>query len=64
MNFNLKVGTMIEITVPKLNTEDTKPGNSPYSGKWMIAKLSYEFGHPTGDFTGLSLIRDSFSANA
>lgn len=64
MNFNLKVGTMIDITVPKLNTEDTEPGNSPYSGKWMIAKLSHEFGHPTGDFTGLSLIRDSFSANA
>jgi len=29
----------------------------------MIAKLSHEFGNPKGDFTGLSLVRDSFTIN-
>ena len=60
MNLSLRVGTMIDIKFPDLNI-DNRSFNSPESGKYMIARLSHEFGNPAGDFTGLTLVRDSFT---
>jgi len=62
MNLSLRVGTLIDIKFPDLNI-DNKSLNSPESGKYMIARLSHEFGNPAGDFTGLTLVRDSFTIN-
>ena len=59
MNLSLRVGTMIELEFPELNNEESDKRNSA-SGKYMIAQLSHEVGNPTGDFTGLTLVRDSF----
>ena len=63
MNLSLRAGNVIEVKFPDLNTGKPKGKNSPESGKYMIAKLSHEFGNPEGDFTGLSLVRDSFTIN-
>ena len=62
MNISLRVGTIIDIKFPDLNI-DNESMNSPESGRYMIARLSHEFGNPAGDFTGLTLVRDSFTIN-
>ena len=62
MNISLRVGTIIDIKFPDLNI-DNRSMNSPESGRYMIARLSHEFGNPEGDFTGLTLVRDSFTIN-
>ena len=62
MNISLRVGTIIDIKFPDLNI-DNESMNSPESGRYMIARLSHEFGNPEGDFTGLTLVRDSFTIN-
>ena len=59
MNLSLRAGTMIELEFPELNNDESDKRNSA-SGKYMIAQLSHEVGNPTGDFTGLTLVRDSF----
>tara|TARA_R100001015_G_C4634792_1_gene202108 strand:- start:3846 stop:5099 length:1254 start_codon:yes stop_codon:yes gene_type:complete len=61
MNLSLRVGTMIKLKFPDLNIDSKKSKNSPESGNYMIARLSHEFGNPAGDFTGLTLVRDSFT---
>ena len=63
MNLSLRAGHVIDVKFPDLNTGKPEDKNSPESGKYMIAKLSHEFGNPKGDFTGLSLVRDSFTIN-
>tara|TARA_Y100001963_G_C6790457_1_gene455108 strand:- start:4805 stop:6193 length:1389 start_codon:yes stop_codon:yes gene_type:complete len=62
MNLSLRAGDMVNIKFPELNTEDKTGGRNTESGKYMIARLSHEFGNPDGDFTGLSLVRDSFQS--
>ena len=62
MNLSLRAGDMVAIKFPELNTEDTTGGRNTESGNYMIARLSHEFGNPDGDFTGLSLVRDSFQS--
>ncbi len=63
MNLSLRAGMIIDVKFPDLNTGEPQDKNSPESGKYMIAKLSHEFGNTAGDFTGLSLVRDSFTIN-
>ena len=61
MNLSLRAGMMLKIDFPNLNTDRSLAKNSPESGKYMIARLSHEMGNPDGDFTGLALVRDSFT---
>ena len=61
MNLTLRVGQLVKVNFPNLNTDRSIPKNSPESGIYMIARLSHELGNPTGDFTGLTLVRDSFT---
>ena len=63
MNLSLRVGMIIKIDFPNLNTDRSLPKNSPESGNYMIARLSHELGNTDGDFTGLTLVRDSFTIN-
>ena len=61
MNLNLEVGMTLNFKFPDLNTgEGTTPGVTPSSGKYLIARLSHEFGNPVGDFTGLTLVREHY----
>ena len=61
MNLTLRAGLLVKVNFPNLNTDRSIPKNSPESGIYMIARLSHELGNPTGDFTGLTLVRDSFT---
>ena len=61
MNLSLRVGRLINLKFPNLNTDKSIAKNSPESGIYMIARLSHELGNPDGDFTGLTLVRDSFT---
>ena len=61
MNLSLRVGRLINLKFPNLNTDRSIAKNSPESGIYMIARLSHELGNPDGDFTGLALVRDSFT---
>ena len=61
MNLNLRVGQTIDCQFSRLNIEkETRKGVNPASGRYMIARLAHDFGSATGDFTGLTLVRDSF----
>ena len=61
MNLSLRVGMVLDIKFPNINIDKSLAKNSPESGKYMIARLSHEMGNPDGDYTGLSLVRDSFT---
>ena len=61
MNLSLRVGTLVSVKFPNLNIDRSIAKNSPESGNYMIARLSHELGNPSGDFTGLTLVRDSFT---
>ena len=63
MNLSLRVGTLINLEFPDINIDDKTTKKSPESGNYMIARLSHEFGNPDGDFTGLTLVRDSFTTH-
>ncbi len=63
MNISLRAGDMINVEFPEINTEKPFRGRNSESGLYMIARLSHEFGNPDGDFTGLSLVRDTFQSN-
>ena len=64
MNLSLRAGQVIFCEFPKLNIEkSTKKGVNPASGLYMIARLAHEFGAAEGDYTGLTLVRDSFQPN-
>ena len=61
MNLNLEVGMTLNFKFPDINTgDDTSDGVTPSSGKYLIARLSHEFGNPRGDFTGLTLVREHY----
>ena len=60
MNLSLRAGNMLELEFPDLNNPR---GKNAQSGKYMIARLAHEFGNPQGDFTGLTLVRDTFQKN-
>ena len=61
MNLNLEVGMTLNFKFPDLNTgDDTSDGVTPSSGKYLIARLSHEFGNPVGDYTGLILVREHY----
>ena len=61
MNLNLEVGMTLNFKFPDLNTgEGTTAGVTPSSGKYLIARLSHEFGNPVGDYTGLTLVREHY----
>jgi len=63
MNLSLRAGQVINIIFPDLNTGKPQDKNSPESGKYMIARLTHDIGNSEGDFTVLSLVRDSFTIN-
>ena len=60
MNLTLRVGQMLELEFPEINNEESKGTRNPNSGNYMIVKLAHEFGNPQGDFTGLTLVRDTY----
>jgi len=61
MNLNLEVGMTLNFKFPDINTgDDTSDGVTPSSGKYLIARLSHEFGNPVGDYTGLTLVREHY----
>jgi len=61
MNLNLEVGMTLNFKFPDLNTgDDTSDAVTPSSGKYLIARLSHEFGNPVGDYTGLTLVREHY----
>jgi hypothetical protein len=60
MNTRLHVGLVIKCTFPKINMSKTDYGTATQSGFYMIRKLSHKFS-TGGDFTGLTLVRDSYS---
>ena len=61
MNLKLEVGMVLMFDFPDINTGGESGGKSPNSGKYLIVKLSHEFGNPQGDFTGLTLVRQSYT---
>jgi len=60
MNLNLNCGDMIHCKFPKINMEATDYGDNPNSGYYMIKSLAHKFS-ADGDFTGLQLVRDSYT---
>tara|TARA_Y100000589_G_scaffold167322_1_gene159250 strand:- start:26514 stop:27749 length:1236 start_codon:yes stop_codon:yes gene_type:complete len=60
MNIGLHVGLVIKCTFPKINMSKTDHGTAPQSGFYMIRQLSHKFSSE-GDFTGLTLVRDSYT---
>lgn len=60
MNVQLSVGQVIKCIFPKINMGETDFGNAPQTGFYLIRKLSHKFS-TSGDFTGLTLVRDSYS---
>ena len=64
MNLALRVGQNLNLKFPQLNTSGKNQAGetNPDSGKYLIVRLSHEFGNPKGDFTGLALVRDTSKA--
>lgn len=60
MNLKLNCGDMIYCRFPKLNMEAADYGDNPNSGYYMIKSLAHKFS-ADGDFTGLQLVRDSYT---
>ena len=61
LNLRLQAGTVIEVEFPRINIDKPNSGNvNPASGFYMIKSLSHQF-LSEGDFTGLKLVRDSYS---
>ena len=61
MNLSLRVGQLLKVEFPSINTDNKSNKTSPENGNYLIARLSHEFGNPDGDYTGLTLVRDSFT---
>ena len=61
MNLSLRVGQTLNLEFPFINTDKKTTKKSPHSGKYMISRLSHEFGNSEGDYTGISCVRDSFT---
>jgi len=61
MNLNLRVGQVIQLEKPRLNIEKpTQKGKDSNAGKYMIVRLAHDFGSASGDYTGISMVRDSY----
>ena len=61
MNVELSAGSVIEVEFPRLNIDEPNSGHvNPASGFYMIKSLSHQL-LAKGDFTGLKLVRDSYS---
>ena len=61
MNLNLRVGQVIQLEKPRLNIEkSTQKGKDSNAGKYMIVRLAHDFGSASGDYTGISMVRDSY----
>ena len=60
MNTQLHVGQAIKCVFPKINMGKTDFGNAPQTGFYLIRRLAHKFS-TSGDFTGLTLVRDSYS---
>ena len=61
MNLKLEVGMTLEFEFPDINTGEQTGASTPSSGKYLIVKLAHEFGNPQGDFTGLTIVRQSYT---
>lgn len=61
LNLSIQVGSMLNFKFPNLNTEKNKEGVNPSSGNYMVFSLAHELGNPKGAFTGLYIVRDSFT---
>ena len=51
----------LEFEFPDINTGKQTGGSTPSSGTYLIVKLAHEFGNPQGDFTGLTMVRQSYT---
>ena len=61
MNVNLSAGSVVEVEFPRLNIDEPNSGHvNPASGLYMIKSLSHQL-LAEGDYTGLKLVRDSYS---
>ena len=61
MNLKLEVGMTLEFEFPDINTGKQTGRSTPSSGTYLIVKLAHEFGNPQGDFTGLTMVRQSYT---
>ena len=60
MNIQLRVGQVIFCNFSKINKQESDYGSDPSSGYYMIKSLAHKFSS-RGDFTGLTLVRDSYA---
>jgi len=60
MNIRLRVGEVIFCNFSKINKQESDFGSDPSSGYYMIKSLAHKFSS-RGDFTGLTLVRDSYA---
>lgn len=60
MNIGLSVGDVIFCNFSKINKRESDYGSDPSSGYYMIKSLAHKF-TSEGDFTGLTLVRDSYA---
>ena len=60
MNLELAAGDVIYCKFPKINMDKSDYGTDPSSGFYMIKSLSHKFSSD-GDYTGMNLVRDSFT---
>tara|TARA_B000000557_G_scaffold85295_1_gene68519 strand:+ start:947 stop:2278 length:1332 start_codon:yes stop_codon:yes gene_type:complete len=61
MNVGLSAGSVVEVEFPRLNIDEPNSGHvNPASGLYMIKSLSHQL-LAEGDYTGLKLVRDSYS---
>lgn len=60
MNIALSVGDVIFCNFSKINKRESDYGSDPSSGYYMIKSLAHKFSSQ-GDFTGLTLVRDSYA---
>ena len=60
MNLELAAGDVIYCKFPKINMDKSDYGTDPSSGFYMIKSLSHKFSSD-GDYTGMNLVRDSYS---
>ena len=56
LNLEMRAGMMIYLKLPELNKTTT---DGPASGFYLVSKLCHQIGG-NGDYTGLTLVRDSY----
>ena len=60
-NVKLQVGDIIKCEFPRLREGKADEVDQQHSGKWLIKELCHHF-DPTGSFTSLTLISDTFGS--